>query len=102
MLPKTVALPPDRLAAYAGRYALGAGADYEVTTQDGALWLTQPNGKHHRLAALSRDRFVYEGAEDVSVTFTRARGGRIRSLTRHQFVTELAHRKTLPAQVSVR
>ena len=102
VLPKTVALPPDRLAAYAGRYALGAGADYEVTAQDGALWLTQPNGKQHRLAALSRDRFVYEGAEDVSVTFTRARGGRIRSLTRHQFVTELAHRKTLPAQVPVR
>ena len=102
VLPKTVTLPQDRLAAYAGRYALGAGADYEVTEQQGALWLTQPNGERHRLAALSRDRFVYEGAEDVSIIFTRAWSGRIRSLTRHQFVTELAHRITLPAQGAAR
>ena len=98
VLPKTVTLPSDRLAAYAGRYALESGAGYEVTEQHGVLWLTEPNGERHRLAALSRDRFVYEGAEDVSITFTRAWGGRLRGLTRHQFVTEQAHRATLPAQ----
>jgi len=77
-LPKTVTLSRDRLAAYAGRYALGAGADYEVTEQHGALWLTVPSGERYRLAALSRDRFVYEGAEDVNITFTRGRDGQIR------------------------
>jgi hypothetical protein len=56
VLPKTVTLPPNRLAAYAGRYALGTGADYEVTEQNGTLWLTEPNGQQHRLAAPSRDR----------------------------------------------
>lgn len=100
VLPRTVTLSSDQLAAYGGRYALGPGAEFEVAEEHGALWLTEENGGRHRLAALSRDRFVYEGAEDVTVTFTRARGGRVRSLARHQFVTQLAHRMTSQAEAA--
>lgn len=64
-----VALAPDALARYAGRYG-----ERTVAVEDGALYYRRGDGPRLRLAPLTAELFAFDGDPDARVSFTLDRG----------------------------
>jgi len=106
-LPSAVKVAPEALRKYVGRYMLcewvpaGAtdcggrldpGAYFDVTLERGALWVKPSNREKVRLMPESGVKFFVDGVEDAQFTFNKNAHGDVISLTRWQFVEQVAQR----------
>jgi CubicO group peptidase (beta-lactamase class C family) len=107
VLPNPVKVDPEALRKYVGRYMLcewvpaGAtdcggrlepGAYFAVTLERGALWVKPANREKVRLMPESGAKFFVDGVEDARFTFNKNVRGDVISLTRWQFVEQVAQR----------
>ena len=106
-LPRAVEADPEILRKYVGRYVFcecvpaGAtdcggrvdpGAYLDVTLERGALWVKPSNREKVRLMPESGAKFFVDGVEDARFTFNNDVRGDVISLTRWQFVEQVAQR----------
>lgn len=105
--PSAVKVEPETLGKYVGRYMLcewvpaGAsdcggrldpGAYFDVTLEREALWVKPSNREKVRLMPESEVKFFVDGVEDARFTFNKNVQGDVISLTRFQFVEQVAQR----------
>lgn len=107
VLPNAVKVDAEALRKYVGRYMLcewvpaGAtdcggrldpGACFDVTLEQGALWVKPSNREKVRLMPESGTKFFVDGVEDAHFTFNKNERGDVISLMRWQFVEQVAQR----------
>jgi hypothetical protein len=71
---------------------LEPGAYFAVTLERGALWVKPANREKLRLMPESGAKFFVDGVEDARFTFNKNVRGDVISLTRWQFVEQVAQR----------
>ncbi len=106
-LPTAVKVEPEALRKYVGRYMLcewvPAGATdcggtldpeayFDVTLERESLWLKAANREKVRLMPESGTKFFVDGVEDARFTFNKDVRSDVISLTRWQFVEQVAQR----------
>lgn len=106
-LPTAVNIEPEALRKYVGRYVLcewvpaGAtdcegrldpGAYFDVMLERGALWVKTSDHESVRLLPESGTQFFVDGVEDARFTFNKTVRGDVSSITRWQFVEQVAQR----------
>jgi CubicO group peptidase (beta-lactamase class C family) len=107
VLPSAFKVDPEALRKYVGRYMLcewvPAGATdcggwldpeayFDVTLEREALWVKPANREKVRLMPESAAKFFVDGVEDAHFTFNKNARGDVISLTRWQFVEQVAQR----------
>ena len=107
VLPSAVYIKPEALRKYVGRYLLcewvpagatdcegrfDSGAYFDVTLEGEALWVKPSNRENARLIPESGAQFFVDGVEDARFTFNKTVRGDVISLTRWQFVEQVAQR----------
>ena len=107
VLPRAVKVEPEALREYVGRYMLcewvPAGATdcggrldpeayFDVTLEQGALWVKPSKREKVRLIPESAAKFFVDGVEDARFIFNKNARGDVISITRWQFVEQVAQR----------
>ncbi|HXD36717.1 MAG TPA: serine hydrolase [Rhodanobacter sp.] len=80
---RSVSLDPTLLREYVGRYALGNGAQFEVTAEHGQLFVQLTGQAAYPVHAKAKDRFFYT-VVDAQLDFERDAGGKVVALVLHQ------------------
>lgn len=91
--PKEVALPPEVLAGYAGKYALVPGVDFTITVEEAAVFVQLTGQPKAPIFAAARDEFFAKVVE-ASFTFERDASGKVVALVLHQGGRDQRAKKT--------
>jgi len=89
--PKTVTLPPETLAEYAGRYPAAPSFVLTVTVESGAVFVQATGQQKLPVQASAKDEFFYT-VVDAKISFQRDAGGKVTGLVLRQ------NGRDLPAQ----
>lgn len=91
---KAIELPASALAHYAGIYELTPDMEFDVSVQNGALYIRSTvSGSAVRLWPEAKDKFFVKEV-DAQITFTRNPSGAVTGLILHQFGRDRPARKT--------
>lgn len=85
---QSISLDPALLHDYVGRYALGNGAQFDVTTEHGQLFAQLTGQAAYPVYARAKDRFFYT-VVDAQLDFERDAAGKVVALVLHQNAKDL-------------
>jgi serine-type D-Ala-D-Ala carboxypeptidase/endopeptidase len=91
--PKEIALSPEALKEYVGRYPLAPTFVLTITEEGGALFAQATGQGRLPVFATARDEFFYK-VVDARLSFQRDAAGKVSGVTLHQGGRELPARKT--------